>query len=86
MMVADGGAKDLTYKQILDARFPMAAPFGVQIDKEMTTFAGATHVDNLTGYYKLLRAQLLEPGLARGRFRASERRSHQRYQSGTPEQ
>ena len=56
------GAKDLTYKQILDARFPMAASFGVQIDKEMTTFAGATHTDNLAGYYKLLRAQLLEPG------------------------
>jgi len=62
MMLADGGSKDLTYKQILDARFPMAASFGVQIDKEMTTFAGATHVDNLPAYYKLMRAQLLEPG------------------------
>lgn len=62
MMLADGGTKDLTYKQILDARFPMAATFGVQIDKEMTTFAGATHTDNLAAYYKLLRAQLLEPG------------------------
>jgi zinc protease len=40
----------------------MAATFGVQIDKEMTTFAGATHTDNLAAYYKLLRAQLLEPG------------------------
>ena len=28
----------------------------VQIDKEMTAFIGATHVDNLAAYYKLVRA------------------------------
>ena len=62
MMIANGGTKDLTYKQITDAMFPMAATFSVQIDKEMTAFTGETHVDNLAEYYRLTRARLLEPG------------------------
>ena len=48
--------------------FPMAAAFDVQVDKEMTTFAGATHIDNLDAYYKLLRAHAARARLARGRF------------------
>ena len=62
MMLAEGGTKDLTYKQISDAMFPMAASFSFQVDKEMTAFIGETHVDNLAEYYKLFRARLLEPG------------------------
>ena len=46
----------------------MAASVSAQVDKEMTTFGGATHVDNLAEYYKLLRGMLLDAGLARGRF------------------
>jgi zinc protease len=61
-MIAEGGTKEMTYKQISDAMFPMAASFGVQVDKEMTAFIGETHVDNLAAYYKLLRARLLDPG------------------------
>jgi zinc protease len=62
MMLAEGGTKELTYKQIAEAMFPMAASFNAQIDKEMTTFIGETHVDNLAEYYKLIRARLLDPG------------------------
>lgn len=61
-MLADGGTRDMTYKQIVDALFPMAGGVSAQVDKEMCTFSGATHVDNLTAYYKLLRAMLLTPG------------------------
>ena len=42
--------------------FPMASDFDAQVDKEMTTFSGSTHVDNLEAYYKLIRGMLLEPG------------------------
>ncbi len=62
MMLAGGGTRDMTYQQIVDAMFPMAASVSAQVDKEMCTFAGATHVDNLKEYYKLLRAMLLDPG------------------------
>jgi len=61
-MLAGGGTRDLTYKQIVDAMFPMAGAVAAQTDQEMTVFIGATHVDNLDAYYKLFRAMLLEPG------------------------
>jgi zinc protease len=61
-MLAQGGTKDLTYKQILDAMYPMATSVSYQVDKEMTTFSGTTHVDNLEAFYKLFRSMLLEPG------------------------
>jgi zinc protease len=68
-MISDGGTKDLTYKQVEDALFPMAAGVNAQVDKEMCTFGGATHVDNLAEYYKLLRAMLLTPGWREDDFR-----------------
>jgi zinc protease len=61
-MLAGGGTRDLTYKQIVEAMFPMAGSVMVQTDQEMTTFTGATHLDNLESYYKLFRAMLLDPG------------------------
>jgi len=61
-MLASSGTKDMTYRQITDALFPMAASVGYTVDKEMCAFYGSTHVDNLAAYYKLLRAMLLEPG------------------------
>lgn len=61
-MLSGGGTRDLTYQQVLDALFPMAASVSSQVDKQMTTFYGTTHVENLEAYYKLFRAMLLEPG------------------------
>jgi zinc protease len=61
-MLSGGGTKDLTYQQIVDRMFPMATSVASQVDQEMTTFSGATHIDNLEEYYKLLRAMLLDPG------------------------
>jgi zinc protease len=61
-MLAEGGTRELTYKQIVDALFPMAASVESNVDKEMTVFFGSTHVDNLESYYALLRSMLLDPG------------------------
>ena len=61
-MLAQGGTRDMTYKQILDAMFPMATSVSSQVDKEMTVFSATTHVDNLEAFYKIFRAMLLEPG------------------------
>ncbi len=61
-MIANGGSKNLTYDEIVAQFYPMAAGFGWQADKEMTTFIGQTHVDNLPKYYSLVRQMLLEPG------------------------
>lgn len=61
-LLAEGGTRGLTYKQIVDAMFPMATAVSRQVDKEMTTFSATTHLDNLEAFYKLFCAMLLEPG------------------------
>ncbi len=61
-MLANGGNKSLTYEQIVKEFYPIAASFGSNADKEMTTFVGQTHVDNLPKYYGIVREMLLEPG------------------------
>src|SRR5947208_594396 len=60
--IAGGGTRELTYKQVLDAMFPMAASFSSQVDKEMTVFRGSTDIHNLEKYYALFRGILLTPG------------------------
>ncbi len=67
-MIAQGGSKNLTYEQIVAQFYPMAAGFGAQTDKEMTTFIGQTHVDNLPKYYAIIREMLLEPGFREDDF------------------
>ena len=61
-MLGRGGTKDRTYKQILDAMYPMATSVRVYSDKEMTTFVGHTHLDNLDKFYAIMRDMVLSPG------------------------
>ena len=67
-MLAQGGSKNLTYEQIVERFYPLATGFGWQSDKEMTTFVGATHADNLPKYYTLISQMLLEPGFRQEDF------------------
>ncbi|MBV8730972.1 MAG: insulinase family protein, partial [Acidobacteriia bacterium] len=62
MMLAHGGTREMTYRDVLDAMFPMAGSLDAQVDKEMVSFYGATHTDNLEHYYHIVRAMLLDPG------------------------
>ncbi len=62
MMVSDAGSEAMAYPEIQQALFPLAAGFGAQVDKEMTTFSGRAHRDNVARYYRIVRGQLLEPG------------------------
>jgi zinc protease len=61
-MLGNGGTKTLTYKQITDELYPMASGIQVYSDKEMTTFVGQTHIDNLEKFYGLMRDIILTPG------------------------
>ncbi|MEP6921012.1 MAG: pitrilysin family protein [bacterium] len=67
-MLAQGGTRTMTYEQIVAAMYPMATSFGWQIDKEMTVFTGATHIDNLDKYYGLISQMLLDPGFREDDF------------------
>ena len=68
-MLANGGSRKLTYDEIVEQFYPMATGFGYQTDKEMTTFTGATHVDNLDKYYDLISQMLLDPGFREDDFK-----------------
>ena len=67
-MISEGGSKKLTNKQITELFNPMASGFGSQVDKEMTTFVGQTHVDNLAKYYEIISQMLLDPGFREDDF------------------
>ena len=69
LMVADGGSEQMTYAEIQEALFPMASGFSAQVDKEMTVFQGATHLDNLGGYHAITAGQLLTPAFREEDFR-----------------
>lgn len=61
-MLAEGGSQSLSYKEITQRFYPMAASVGLQVDKEMSVFTGQIHVDNLDAYYTILKDMLLDPG------------------------
>jgi zinc protease len=67
-MVSEAGSRRMTYEQVQQALYPMAAGFGSQVDKEMTVFTGTTHVENLDRYYEIIRQMLLEPGFREDDF------------------
>ena len=67
-MLAEGGSRGMSYDQIQDAFYPMATDFDYQIDKEMTVFAGTTHLDNLDRYYSIISQMLLDPGFRQEDF------------------
>lgn len=61
-MISDAGSRMMTYSEIQQALFPMASGFWSQVDKDMTTFGGRAHIDNLEAYYEIIAGQLLDPG------------------------
>jgi len=60
-LLAEGGTKALTYEQLLEALYPMAAGVGVQVDRDVTVVHGTVHRDYLDRYYDLIRQIVLTP-------------------------
>lgn len=67
-LIAQGGTKELTYSQIQDMLYPWAAGYSVQVDKEVTTFTFAVHVDFLAQFYPIVKGLLLTPAFAEADF------------------
>lgn len=67
-LISDGGTQQDTYQEIVAKLYPMAAGYGVSVDKEMTNFRGTVHIDNLDAYYGLLRNALLSPAFDESDF------------------
>jgi zinc protease len=63
-MVAEGGTKDLSYEQILEKFYPLAASLPAECRKEVTVFSGVIHRDNLAAYESLMTRMLTGPRFA----------------------
>jgi zinc protease len=66
-LISEGGTKTKSYDQILKELFPLAAGYGVSVDKEMTVITGSVHRDKLDAFYGLFVDVVLNPG-----FRAED--------------
>jgi zinc protease len=67
-MVAEGGTRDLTYDQILEKLYPLAASYRASVDKEMTVFTGVAHREVSGRFYELFAGSLLRPGFRQEDF------------------
>ena len=63
-MIAEGGTKSLTYEQILEKFYPMAAELSSACHKEVSVFSGEVHRDNLAAYEALVTSMLTTPRFA----------------------
>jgi zinc protease len=71
MTIAQGGTRELTYQQVTERLYPMAATIDAQPDKEVTSFIGKVHRDHVKEYYDLLTGVLLRPRFDEGDFKRS---------------
>jgi zinc protease len=60
-MLAEGGTKTLSYEQVLEKLYPMAAAVSGACRKEVTVFSGEVHRDNLDKYKSLLVEAITSP-------------------------
>ena len=67
-LVVQGGTRELSYSDIQDRIYPMAARYGVSTDKEVTTFSFEVHQDHLEEFYPILKGLILTPRFAEEDF------------------
>ena len=60
-MMTEGGTVKHSYEEITSLLYPMAASVNDVVDKDVTTFVGTTHIENLDRYLDLFLQVLLEP-------------------------
>lgn len=60
-LVVQSGTRELSYSDIQDRIYPMAARYGVSSDKEVTTFSFEVHQDHLDEFYPILKGLILTP-------------------------
>ena len=61
-LITDGATQARSYRELSDAYYPLAAGINEQVDKEMLSFRGLVHRDNLASWSTLALEQLLTPG------------------------
>ena len=74
-MLSEGATKQHQYSEIMDLLFPMAAGYGVRVDKELTTLNGRVHKDNLSAYTTLLLDAVRSPAFEEADFKRLKQRA-----------
>ena len=67
-LITQGGTADMTFSDIQDAIYPMAAEYGSLVDKEVSTFTFQVHVDFLEKFYPILKGLMLTPSFTEEDF------------------
>jgi len=67
-MIAEAGSEKQRIDEINRALFPIAGTFSALVDREMTTFTGVIHRDNLERFLAIVMPQLLTPGFREDDF------------------
>jgi zinc protease len=68
-MITEAGSKDMRIDEINKALYPMAGALFSLVDKDMSTFTGVVHKDNLDRYLTIVLPQLLSPGFREDDFK-----------------
>jgi zinc protease len=63
-VMSEGGAGDLSFREISERLYPMAASVGAQVDREQTAFEGRVHRDHLDAFYGIFRDVIGAPRFA----------------------
>jgi zinc protease len=75
-VITEAGSETMPIEDVKRALFPIAGSFSARVDKEMTTFTGVIHRDNVGRFLDVALPQLLQPGFREhdlGRLRAVQR-------------
>ena len=67
-LMTEGGAGDLSYPELVEQLFPMAARIEAYVGRDQTVFYGRVHRDHLEQYYPLIRDVLVAPRLEQADF------------------
>jgi zinc protease len=67
-MITQGGTKTLTYSQIQDKIYPMAAIYYALVDKEVTTFTFEVHEKFLNEFRPIMMDLMLNPAFEEADF------------------
>jgi zinc protease len=74
-MMAEGATRSHPYPEILSLLYPMATSYGVRVDKEVTTFSGRVHKDDLDAYTTLFLDAIREPAFVEADFQRLKQRA-----------
>lgn len=68
-LISQGGTKDLSYTDIQDKIYPMAANYNSSVDKEVSTFTFSVHKKFLNEFYSIIKGLILTPAFSEQDFK-----------------